>query len=230
MFKYVISFSKNGYIKYTSHLDMVRMFKRAFRRSEILLQYSQGFNPHPKMGFAQPLSLGYAADEEYIEFETRQEYDKSVLIDDLSGNMPSGIVLTGVGRVPDDARSLAASVVAANYTVYFPVPYYSYDFKVLVNEYLAQSEILAEKKQKKTRMLKEVDIRSKIRSIDVAADEDDKLKMELSADCGSGSNLSPELVIKTFTGFSEKMNCERYEIEVTRNKLILPGDYRIDWM
>ena len=87
MFKYVISFSKNGYIKYTSHLDMMRMFKRAFRRSEILLQYSQGFNPHPKMGFAQPLSLGYAADEEYIEFETRQEYDKSVLIDDLSGNM-----------------------------------------------------------------------------------------------------------------------------------------------
>jgi radical SAM-linked protein len=229
MYKYVISFSKNGYIKYTSHLDMMRMFKRSFRRADIKLQYSQGFNPHPKMGFAQPLSLGYSADEEYIELETRQEYDKTVLVDDLSGNMPAGIVLTGAGRVPDDARSLAASVEAAVYTVEFPVPYFSQDFKALVQDYLVQDEIIAEKKQKKTRKLIEVDIRSKIKSIDVAPNEAEKLKMELLLDCGSSSNLSPELVIGTFISFAD-LKCERYEIEVSRNKLILPGDYRIEWM
>ena len=70
MFKYVMTFSKTGTICYTSHLDLMRMFKRAFKRGGIKLAYSQGFNPHPKLGFAQPLSLGYEGMKELMEFET----------------------------------------------------------------------------------------------------------------------------------------------------------------
>ncbi len=55
--KYIIEFSKTGTICYTSHLDIMKVFKRAFNRAGIRLAYSQGFNPHPKMGLAQPLSL-----------------------------------------------------------------------------------------------------------------------------------------------------------------------------
>ena len=74
--KYIIEFQKTGVICYTSHLDIMKVFKRAFKRADIALAYSQGFNPHPKMGFAQPLSLGYWSMQEYIEFETSAEYDK----------------------------------------------------------------------------------------------------------------------------------------------------------
>ena len=55
--KYVLKFSKDGYAKYTSHLDLLRFFKRAFRKSGIALSYSQGFNPHPKTVFSVPLSV-----------------------------------------------------------------------------------------------------------------------------------------------------------------------------
>ena len=71
--KYVIRFQKTGVICYTSHLDIMKVFKRSFKRAGIRLAYSQGFNPHPKMGFAQPLSLGYESMDEYIEFETVDE-------------------------------------------------------------------------------------------------------------------------------------------------------------
>ena len=71
MYKYTIVFSKTGLVKYISHLDMLRLFKRAFRRAGIELAYSQGFNPHPKMGFAQPLSLGYEAEAEYWSWRPR---------------------------------------------------------------------------------------------------------------------------------------------------------------
>ena len=54
MSKYILTFEKSGYIRYTSHLDMVRLFQRAIRRSGIILAYSQGFNPHPKMSFSVP--------------------------------------------------------------------------------------------------------------------------------------------------------------------------------
>ena len=68
--RYVLKFTKSGYVKYISHLDLLRLFKRAFKKTGLTLKYSQGFNPHPKMGFAQPLSLGYSSICELIEYET----------------------------------------------------------------------------------------------------------------------------------------------------------------
>ena len=74
MIRYIMQFSKTGTSCYISHLDLVRVFHRAFKRAGIKLEYSKGFNPHPKMGFAQPLSLGYTGMREYIEFETEEEH------------------------------------------------------------------------------------------------------------------------------------------------------------
>ena len=71
MNRYVITFSKMGTICYISHLDLMRMFRRTFKKAGIRLAYSQGFNPHPKMGFAQPLSLGYWGLREMMEFVER---------------------------------------------------------------------------------------------------------------------------------------------------------------
>ena len=84
MNRYFMIFSKTGYIKYISHLDMLRLFKRAFKRTGIALEFSHGFNPHPKMGFAQPLSLGYTSLGEYIEFETVEAYKRGCYLDGWS--------------------------------------------------------------------------------------------------------------------------------------------------
>ena len=73
MYRYYLEFSKTGNIRFISHLDLLRLFKRTFKRSGIELVYSQGFNPHPKLGFAQPLSLGYEGLAEILEFETVRE-------------------------------------------------------------------------------------------------------------------------------------------------------------
>ena len=73
--RYVIEFEKGGYTKYISHLDLLRVFKRIFKVTGLDVRYSQGYNPHPKMGFAQPLSLGYSSVNEYLEFETVTAHD-----------------------------------------------------------------------------------------------------------------------------------------------------------
>lgn len=229
MNKYVIYFSKKGYLKYTSHLDMQRLFKRAFRRSGIILQYSCGFNPHPKMSFAQPLSLGYLSDGEMLEFESPETYDKAYIIDNLSKCMPMEIVITGAAYVDEGVKTVAASVISAKYTVTLPVSYYSKDFNSLTHAYIDQESIIAEKKQKKTKKLIEVDIKSKIQSILPKKNEQDQLLLEMVLDSGSSSNLSPELVIKTFVEFCD-LACERYDIEVVRNKINLPVDFPIHEM
>ena len=227
MTRYCISFSKSGYGKYSSHLDLLRLFKRAFRRAGIPVAYSHGFNPHPKMSFAQPLSLGYAADNELLEFETDEPYDLSGAADELNKDMPQGIKVTGEGEV-NGAKSLAASVYAADFIVYIPVPFYEKDYPELISEYLSRDEIMAEKKQKKTGKIAETNIRGKIRSMSCERADDNTLILKLKLDSGSASNLSPELVINTFFTFAGK-DVKRYEIEVTRSKLYLPVDISIKW-
>lgn len=213
MNRYVIGFNKTGFIKYTSHLDMLRFFKRALKKADIRLEYSQGFNPHPKMGFAQPLSLGYTSKCELLEIETKESYSPDDIKDRLSQLMTEGIDITFVKDFKQEIKSIAANVTGAKYLVYFPVKAESQDFGKVLDAYLQQEKIIAFKKQKKTKKLVETDIRSKIRSIDIIKSEDLILIMNL--DCGSNSNLSPELVISTFMDFAN-LPVNRYDVEVER--------------
>ena len=53
-----LRFSKMGRAKYISHLDLMATMRRALLRAGIELKYSEGFNPHPYMSAALPLSVG----------------------------------------------------------------------------------------------------------------------------------------------------------------------------
>ena len=93
MGRYLLKFSKENNLKYISHLDLLRVFQRAFKRAHIRLRYSQGFNPHAKIGFGQPLSLGSESTGEYMEFETVEDRAGGEYLTALSGCMPDGIRL-----------------------------------------------------------------------------------------------------------------------------------------
>lgn len=216
MNRYILGFSKLGYTKYTSHLDLLRLFKRGFKRTGILLEHSHGFNPHPKMGFAQPLSLGYTSTCEIIEFETIEKLEPEDILQRIRGILPEGLVATYCREFNEEIKSLAAIVEAATYKVVFPVASDSADFKTLLENYLAQDEITALKRQKKTKKMVEVNIKDKIRKIEIIPGE--KLMLNLYLDCGSMSNLSPEQVLASFLEFTG-IGVERYDIEVERTSL-----------
>lgn len=64
-----IRFAKYGVVKFIGHLDVMRYFQKVVRRSELPVKYSQGFNPHQLLTFAQPLGVGITSDGEYMEIE-----------------------------------------------------------------------------------------------------------------------------------------------------------------
>ena len=152
--KYVLKFTKDGYAKYTSHLDLLRFFKRAFRKSGIALSYSQGFNPHPKLGFAQPLSLGYASSCELLEFTTDIPYETESIYNMLKDMMPEGLTILWCKELGDDIKSLASIADYAVYDVVIPFEVTAERLAELKNGYLQQEEILAMKKQKKDKKQK----------------------------------------------------------------------------
>lgn len=219
--KYIIKFKKTGVICYTSHLDIMKVFKRSFKRAGIRLAYSQGFNPHPKMGFAQPLSLGYRGYDEYIEFETAEDYtekDGAAIISALKEIMPEGLTLVSIEEAPELKKTLASLTVAAEYDIRIPLmkPVEG-DAKSLWSDFMGLETITALKKQKKKKEPVLINIRPKIRTLTFNPDQD-MLAVDAVLDAGSESNLSPELLIDSMINILG-LECDRAEITVSRIKL-----------
>ena len=59
-------FVKEGRARYISHLDLMRTFQRAFLRADIPIKHTEGFNPHPFISIALPLSLGFSSQCEIL--------------------------------------------------------------------------------------------------------------------------------------------------------------------
>lgn len=229
MAKYYIIFEKRGFICYTSHLDMVRLFNRAFKRSEVKLLYSQGYNPHPKIKFAQPLSLGYSSECEMIEFETADDRKPDYVKKELQRAIGESIIIQKCAYAPNNTKSFASRVKAAEYQISIPVC--PEDSEMLIEkltsksgdsglfaDFMKQEKIIALKKQKKSKELKEIDIRPMIREFGCTVDNT-VIILDVLLDAGSESNLNPELVITAFIEFLG-ISTGREEITVHRSRLL----------
>ena len=220
MARYSMAFSKTGYMIYISHLDLMRLFRRTFTRAGIPLQYSQGYNPHPKMSFAQPLSLGYEGMEEYLEFYLTEEIDPEEIQRVMGPATPEGIDILSCQRLPDKGDSLSASCVAALYEIRIPLEELGDKAEKMADPsgFLAQDSIKVFKKVKKKKDKKEVEIRDKIRELDLDI-IDNNLVMSTKLDAGSASNLSAELLLEAFLRFHET-EVPRETVEISRLKLL----------
>lgn len=70
---YRVKFTKTGSLQFISHLDLCRTMRSALIRAGLPVWYTEGFNPHPKMVFALPLSIGTQSVTEYMDIKMNEE-------------------------------------------------------------------------------------------------------------------------------------------------------------
>ena len=218
--RYAVRFYKDGNIRYISHLDLLRLFKRSFKRAGIRLQYSQGFNPHPKMSFAQPLSLGYTSSGEYLEFETAETCSPDMIVEKLNSVMPEGIGILACEELPAAGKSLAAATESADYEIIIPVENRPKpEITGLLEEYMSRDQIKIFKRQKKSGKDIEIDIKPLIHHISGEVD-DNNILITARLAAGSMANLSPEFVLTTFCDFAG-ISYDRTKISIKRTGIHL---------
>ena len=209
-----IKFSKQGNLRFVGHLDMMRYFQKAFRRSGLPISYSEGFSPHQIMSFAAPLGMGLEGLGEYFDIRVPDEgtpVSSDEAVERLNDEMAEGLKILSYLAIPDETGNCMAAVHAADYTVRFltekkkeTAPDVPDDFRVnggacgagisaalssALSALLEKPEILVTKKGKKGN-LREVDLRPMIFS---ARAEGPELKMNIAQ--GSEANLKPELLL-----------------------------------
>ncbi len=86
-----LAFSKKGRAIYISHLDLMRVFQRAFYRAQLPLRYTEGFNPHAYLSVALPLPLGMESLCERLDFGVKEPVNLPGLPDELNRLLPEGI-------------------------------------------------------------------------------------------------------------------------------------------
>ena len=85
-------FEKVGSGVYISHLDLMRLFQRAFKRGGLNLKHTQGFSPRALVSIALPLSLGTESLCEILDYELDgQNFSHEEIVQRLNATMPSGI-------------------------------------------------------------------------------------------------------------------------------------------
>ncbi|MCP4653209.1 MAG: DUF2344 domain-containing protein [Candidatus Omnitrophica bacterium] len=89
-----VRYCKSGEMVYFSQLDIMHIFDRALRRTELPLYFTQGFTPRLKMSFGNALKLGVAGESE-VTFYFLQEVSYDQLCQLLSNQLPEGLHLKG---------------------------------------------------------------------------------------------------------------------------------------
>ena len=113
-----IKFAKYDTMKFISHLEVMRYFQKAVRRSGLDVAYSEGFNPHQIMSFAAPLGVGQTSESEYFDIELHTAPSMEELVERLNAVMTDGMYILAAEElpppVPQVKRETAMALVAAS--------------------------------------------------------------------------------------------------------------------
>jgi len=190
-------FNKEGDMIYISHLDLQQLLQRAFRRAEIDLVHSQGFNPHPKISYGNALALGTESQGEYFDVEI---VDESITIDEyltkMNGQLPEGIKFIKAMEITKETPSLASTIEYGEYifTIELEKSLTKEFVKSQLLEFMSNEEIMITKRNKKGKIV-ESNIRPMIKQFDILDLQDDLITLEATIATGSKANLNTNVFI-----------------------------------
>lgn len=195
MNKYFVKYGKDHRAQYISHLDFLRTIGRAMRRAGLPLEYSQGFNPHPLITFAAPISVGIKSRCEMFCARLTEDITADEFKERLKNAMPDCLPILDVTKNEIEFKNICS----ADYEIETENIVTGEQIKV----FMAQPQILIDKKTKKG--IKETDIKADIFDISV---KDNIISATLkTSDSGS---LKPMLLVSAINKYGIDTGFCRY--------------------
>ena len=184
-------FKKMGMSRYVSHLDLMRAMTRALRRANVPLWYTEGYNPHPYITFALPLSLGMESLCESMDMRIEGESSNNDIFEMLKNSMPPGIEIVNVTDPVYDPKKIAFG----EFDIFFDCEGKAAEISALITDMLSKDELIVQKLGKKSgrKVLKDINFIEYIKSSSVAQ-FGERLKVNIVLPAGSSTNINPALL------------------------------------
>ncbi|MCE5236709.1 MAG: TIGR03936 family radical SAM-associated protein [Clostridiaceae bacterium] len=184
----IARFEKTAPVRFVSHLDVQRLFQRAFRRALIPAAYSQGFNPHPVLAFATALSTGFTSSAEWLDLKLEREIEPDDFIKRVNTALPAGFRVIKAALAEDALPALSALMCATGYTVRFLCEPDADALTTAIRSLLG-GEIVVNKKTKAGR--KDVDLRPQLYEMVFFAD-----RLAVTGEASAQGSLSVDLLME----------------------------------
>lgn len=187
-------YTKTGELKYLSHLDMVRLIERAFRRSGIELNYTQGFHPTAKISFSPPVALGIESYCEMMEADVNcGEFSEEDFKEKLNAVLPNGCCIISAAEIKEDDMRMSKCIIYSEYEIIFDC--LDCDDLVISIYKAADSNSCFVKKTNKSGKEVLTDIKNKIIYLDAYENSEGKAVLRCILDNTQNSILSPAVLM-----------------------------------
>ncbi len=185
-------FEKTDDAVFLSHLDLMRVFQRAFRRAGMLLKHSQGFTPHAYVSILLPLPVGVSSACEILDFELdpSDQTPLEQVPQKLNCCLPSGVRIVKFYRSDRKAKELAYLRASVTLEYDYGVPRQAPE---AIAQFLNQDEILVEKTTKGGKTVQQ-DIKQMLPSCTLDADEN-TITLRCVV-CAQNPSLNPMQLVK----------------------------------
>jgi radical SAM-linked protein len=190
-----------GYLKYISHLDVLRFIQRSVKRAGINAKYSEGFNPHMKTSFGYPLSLGTESIGEYFELELNENIDLELFAKKMNSVMPKEMQIIKADY-SENSESLMKRCEYSEYLINIESEKIDENkLNEYFNEMLTEGVVFnRQKKNKKNKLItKEINTKEMINFLKAEKAKDNKLKVMAVFKTLETGSMKVEELIKLIT-------------------------------
>lgn len=205
-------FEKKGNAAWISHLDLMRLFQRAFKRAGLPLTHTQGFNPRPSVSIALPLSVGVESNCELLDFALDgQDIPCDEILRRLNDALVDGVRVLDVYQQGRKIRELTYLKCILNLEYDIQIP----DGATEKLQTLFTRESLIVQKKSKNGVVDQ-DIIPMIRSFAVTQEGDNRLQLD-AVICCQNPTLNPMQLLAAIDTYMPEYkpdfcNCIRMEI------------------
>ncbi len=209
--KYRIKFKKVDKMKFIGHLDLLKIIQRSINRAKLPIAFSEGFNPHQLVSFAQPLALGHLTVGDYLDIVLVEDIDENIVVNNLNNVLPNGLEVLSCKKYDPLVKNSATYLIASDYTLKFPKEVnLTKGVKIFDND-----EVLYTKVNKKG-VEKVVNVKNDIYELKLISE--DTLFLKISS--GSIKNLKVDVIIELI---SKELNFDinSNSVLVTRSEMYM---------
>ncbi len=208
-----ITFGKSGSLRYTSNLDVAKIWERVLRRADLPILYTQGFNTRPRIRLAMPLPLGISSECEILDISLRQriELDEAALRNRLLAVAPQGLTISSIVEVDLRASTLHSLIDSAEYRIHFVDEVDPAVLRGKIAAVLQRESIIVDRTRRRKRSVMD------IRPLILALYLDDSHDMIAHLSVGDRGNLRPDQLL-------ELLELQQYHHTAHRYKLYTLDD------
>ena len=115
--RFRLIFAKLEMMRFTGHLDLYKTWERTFRRANLPIKYSQGYNPRPRINIGAALPLGFTGENEMMDVWFEDQFTPEKVTKRLEPALPPGLLIKSIQGVKPHSPSLQKLISASDYIV-----------------------------------------------------------------------------------------------------------------